>query len=324
MCTSFHNIEATSSLLQIVPIMSNTKASGGSPPSIAIMNGSSRTGAAYAALALAEGSHVHLIVRSASRVSKDLTTPKPSPNLHIHELANIFDPAALAPILAEVDFLVLAFVVAPERARDMTTLNHDAAVATVAGIRAGQPAGQPPRTKVVLLSAITEHPKSQGTFMVGLLHRLIPHQYADLERTAEYLRAQGAWGLEWAAMAPGGIVQAQPAESEEVRRRGVRLVDDPNTEGAQRISYGRLGGAFVMLTEDWDRWKNGYVLPACVNARWISGRSDAWAVVWCNIKAAARQSAVWVALVAAGWQVGLRYGDLGSKGFVNGLMNWKS
>ena len=279
------------------------------------MNGSSRTGAELAELALAEGSHVHMIVRSAKRVSRTLTEPKPSPKLHIHELPNIFSPDALRPILAEADFLVLTFVPPPSQPLTPHALNQDGAIAAVAAIRAGTPAGQSPRTKVVLLSAIGLHPGAGNTFPERMAEKVmdtvLPYQSKDLRRATAYLRQQEAWGLQWCAMLPGQILESKEPESARVRRHDVRLDARP-TPAANRITYGRLGGSFLQLFESWGQFRNGYAVPAPTGNPTLRGSTDVVPVLWANTKSWAKRATWWTVLVIVGWQVGTRYGDFGA------------
>ena len=293
--------------------------SSSAPPSIAILNGTSRTGAHVAELALANGSEVHAIVRSARRLSSTLTE-KPSSKFHVHELGNdLLDPYKLAPILKRVDFLILIFVQPMDKILDPTSLNTDAAVASVAAIRAGTDGGAPPRTKVMLLSAEIIHPDNDARFGKALLGE----QMKDLERATAYLRTQAAWGLEWAALLPGRIGEAAPPESAATRAQGVRLTHDAHAIGGQIISYGRLGAGFVQATREWGRWKNSLVIPAPTGEKVQAPISDALRDVGSIIGAHARRmlkALAWnVGLVAVGWQVGVRLGDFGTGAWLRGL-----
>ena len=295
--------------------------SASSPPSIAILNGTSRTGAHVTELALAAGSDVHLLVRSAKRVSPSFTE-KPSPKLHVHELADLFSPSALAPILKRVDFLVLIFVQPHATILAPTSLNTDAAVAAVAAVRAGTPAGSAPRTKVLLLSSEILHPDA-APFLARLGRAMLPSQMADLARATSYLRTQEAWGLEWAALHPGRIVEAGPAESVSVRMDGVRLSRDAGAVDGQFISYGRLAGAFVQATQDWGAWRNTLAVPVPagdkVRAPWNAGLADAGAIFGAHAKVGLRKLAWTAALLAVGWQVGVQVGDFGTGAWLRGL-----
>ena len=291
-------------------------------PSIGIMNGSSRTGTQLAELALAGGSDVHMIVRSASRVSRSLTE-KPSPKLHIHEVKDMFSPAALQPILAKVDFLLLVFIMPTDRCLEPTSLNLDGATAAAAAIRA-ESSGAAPRTKIILLSSEVVHPEMRNTIPARIMWGAIPHQFDDLARTERFLAAQQAWGLEWAAMQPGGIVGATPEEPLETRRDNVVLKADPRDLDQMSISFGRLGGGMLKLMQDWDTWKNGTLTPVPTGAKVKSSVSDSLADVGGLAKTHAlvfaKKLSWWTALLTAGWVVGVRLGDMGTGAWLQSLM----
>ena len=213
-----------------------------SAPTVAIANGSSRTATETTLQALASGSTVHLIVRSAARVSRRLTE-KPSPKLHIHELTNMFDPEQLKPILARnVDFLVLVFAHGPTEAlTPVYTLNQDGAIAAVAAIRALTPAGQKPRIKVIQNATTVVNPRQTPT-MKRIGKFMMPALMHDLQRASEYLQTQEVWGLEWSAMASGQIFETAQPEPDYVRRDGAQLVADPLADSIASWKSGARGG----------------------------------------------------------------------------------
>ena len=288
-------------------------------PTIAILNASSRTASHLIPLALSNGSTVHALVRSASRLSPSLTSPEPPANLHVHELA-CSPPTvdSLRPILATTDFLLITFT-APDLVAP-TTLNQDAIIAATAAIRANTPTGETPRTRIILLSSELVHPDIPSDMMTRFARGLLSYQMDDLDRSRRYLAQQAAWGLGWTAVSPGMIVENAKPETEKDKLDSVKVVPGFDKEIKEKpISYGQLGAAIWKVVQNWEKADGKCVTPVPLGAK-VSGRSDVDKIVKAWGSLFVRKVVAWGFLTAAGWEIGRRYGGPGIVEVVQGFV----
>ena len=118
---------------------------------------------------------------------------------------------------------------------------------------------------------------------------------------------------------PGAIVEAQPPEPEAVCRNEVRIDASPEALAGKMISYGRLGGSFLQVMDDWNRWQGKIVVPVPLGKPIRGGASDFAAVLLVNAKRLLKTTSWWTVLLAVGWQVGCRFGDLGTGAWLHSL-----
>jgi len=227
---------------------------------IAVLNGTSRTGRILVERALENGYQVKAIVRSARRFSTHISGHK---NLVVEEFSDFKDITTLQRILLNTDVLVL---IAGLPIDEPNFLVQDVVQSSVAAIRANLWSTTAVKTRVVLMSAANISPamdraKDPHPFPTSLIEKfgrdyVLKYTYQDLRRAQEYLFKQTSW-LDFVVVAPGPIADV-PDKDAELKQWRLSTTELP-LQGP--ISYLRLASLMLSIAEEGKEFNHEVVLP---------------------------------------------------------------
>jgi putative NADH-flavin reductase len=205
---------------------------------LAIFGATGGTGSRLVRQALESGHQVTAVVRGHPQVIATELTPAAHEHLTIVQ-ADVMDPAAIEPIVADQDAVLSA--IGTRDGRKPTTVCADSMVSIITAM---DKAGARRLIVVSADGAFTDETDGPGIRLIAkpLLQRILKHSFADVRTMEELIRGSG---LDWTIM-------RSPRLTDGPRTRGYRTAVDQGLRRGYRISRADLADCMLGLIDDSD------------------------------------------------------------------------